>query len=1755
MAVQPSPRDASPGLDQKRQEAERQRKEWRDGLKAHIEQQRVAQHTPPAASPAGGEALTWAELKLAAEAGFDELLRQQQMQQQMESMDPRAARAAARNRSPFKSPLRGTPGPEAVQVTLLPSTPPAAQYFMDHTLHPQQPSAWHNTRPAVAEAEAQPANLSPPPAEQPSHASTGTTFDAPVMRGADNPLLNALPAHMTATASTSMGAATTDTTASAGARTSQPSVHAVGAAGDSSNSTGLRRGATTAPRYRPGPQDADDLDGPLMASVEVDGFNGLSGAEPGAAATGPTTLQPVLDAASSPSQDVVRMSSPSVATGSQVTFTGPPGSSGNQAGGSVTQGSVTMAHMGTQAGRGSASGTPTSAPQPLGAAGHDALSAEQRRAIVADLFAPAASASPQQVAAAGLGGSGRLQPPSHLQLQLGNMPAAAAGVGSPGLTQSPGAGSGGPHSARRRHADVTTTPASPSSPAARRALKLDAAVDAAPAASGGIPGQASVAAGGEGVEQPWPSSSAVQKPVPVQAPAPPPRSLLSWGAPGAAPAQPQQRPQQHTRSTWQTPAAAPLQPAVPQASQAAGTSTSSFDFDGSSAHGAGSTPGLSFADHATEVGSSHQHRSGLSASQAGLGASSRVAADDGPAHADPGYITLGSSITAMPAPPADSQLQLLPQPEASQQQAAQHHQPVDQNHAIDLDAQAAEAEPSAPTHEALASDCVEQQQMTLLPPRVEPEADTAQAPAVDAAQGEVGGLLAEIQQLSALRRALKAEFEALGHGGAVEGLQSLTAVLSGQPEEAGAGRGMPAEGTQEQHIVAAAPLPLPENPQAHQSGSQIQPQATMSEPQPQLAVAHPQTVPMQPPQPQTQAAAMPAPTPAAPAPLLSWGPRTAQRTNYPAAPTSGAAAASARPAAAIAAARTASNVARQDSSSMQMLPLADAAGMPVLRAHVNPLFNDADMLESVDTSIARRNPATHLTAGKRAQDGTGAASSNQGQQPMQPSVVPTPSAPQGAAVSKQSQPQPQQQRQQQLPTPTQQQQLVANDGVHAAAAQPAQTSPAPATAMKNLPPAHLMKLLYEQAGMTPPASLQPEPEPTPQPAVQPPAQQVALPLPAQLQAIQQAAPSCGAPAPAADLGHHAGAGAGQSVPIEVHPLAASLPPDAAAPPAPMPMPAPAPLPVPLHMPQPAPHNAPSHQAEDPWAAAAAQAAAAAYVPLNTVPVLAAAAPPTQPALLQPAPNNTALPLQQVPLQQAPSQQAGTPVVMAPQQEVVGITAGPAAALPAPLQWTIPTGQPQVQGAGQPAVPPSLARPSKPRAPATQPSSTAAGAASPGPKGGLAWGYSAPKQQSKAGVSPGPGKQVPAPLPVERPLVMDGSYMEAARVARERAERERADREAIAMQVAAQRAAAAAQATAQQRAAPVEGPSVAAAPAPMPSLRPFPSPMPTPTARLPPPAPPLKAPANIGSYAQPPPSISVLAAQRAAKAAALTAMAAAGNIGTGTTPSSAPVSGVATPAASGGAFARGAPLSAPVTPGTRAAPSSAPSARAAPGQAWGETPTSGAGSGRPSRIPSAPTARTPGGASAISSRPISGVPNSIEDVVGDGDDGDEGVGDENGMYAFLERACDEEGPEKAGAAAPMPQKQAPLLPTLGGSRKLQVFAECAARRCCACILLCSEMLALEGLSQRLATLPCLGVFSCCASTVPRFLGCVLQKQSQGDPSTACSIQRILNGSKRLVPMFTQPHAYVHTAHTGHVQSHAKYSSHAVLLCRLCTRRRT
>lgn len=89
----------------KQAELDRKRKEWRQGLKEYIQQQRgPTGQEEPSAAPSAAVPLTWQELKFAAEAGFDELLRAQEEAAATGADDADTAR---RYRSPYKSPLRG----------------------------------------------------------------------------------------------------------------------------------------------------------------------------------------------------------------------------------------------------------------------------------------------------------------------------------------------------------------------------------------------------------------------------------------------------------------------------------------------------------------------------------------------------------------------------------------------------------------------------------------------------------------------------------------------------------------------------------------------------------------------------------------------------------------------------------------------------------------------------------------------------------------------------------------------------------------------------------------------------------------------------------------------------------------------------------------------------------------------------------------------------------------------------------------------------------------------------------------------------------------------------------------------------------------------------------------------------------------------------------------------------------------------------------------------------------------------------------------------------------------------------------------------------------------------------------------------------------------------------------------------------------------------------------------------------------------
>ncbi|WIA09111.1 hypothetical protein OEZ85_008523 [Tetradesmus obliquus] len=64
---------------QDRHDLERQRREWSEGLKQYIARQReTLKSAPDGKGSDQADALSWQELKLAAEAGFEELLRHQE---------------------------------------------------------------------------------------------------------------------------------------------------------------------------------------------------------------------------------------------------------------------------------------------------------------------------------------------------------------------------------------------------------------------------------------------------------------------------------------------------------------------------------------------------------------------------------------------------------------------------------------------------------------------------------------------------------------------------------------------------------------------------------------------------------------------------------------------------------------------------------------------------------------------------------------------------------------------------------------------------------------------------------------------------------------------------------------------------------------------------------------------------------------------------------------------------------------------------------------------------------------------------------------------------------------------------------------------------------------------------------------------------------------------------------------------------------------------------------------------------------------------------------------------------------------------------------------------------------------------------------------------------------------------------------------------------------------------------------------------
>jgi hypothetical protein len=107
--LQPPPpaQDVSQAPDQRKQEAQRARREWQEGLRAHIRGQRCLSATPSQpstptaaaavadAAPAQPTGLTWDEIKLAANEGFENLVKKIEMEQFMAGDEPRRQQRAA----------------------------------------------------------------------------------------------------------------------------------------------------------------------------------------------------------------------------------------------------------------------------------------------------------------------------------------------------------------------------------------------------------------------------------------------------------------------------------------------------------------------------------------------------------------------------------------------------------------------------------------------------------------------------------------------------------------------------------------------------------------------------------------------------------------------------------------------------------------------------------------------------------------------------------------------------------------------------------------------------------------------------------------------------------------------------------------------------------------------------------------------------------------------------------------------------------------------------------------------------------------------------------------------------------------------------------------------------------------------------------------------------------------------------------------------------------------------------------------------------------------------------------------------------------------------------------------------------------------------------------------------------------------------------------------------------------------------------
>ncbi|KAG2437348.1 hypothetical protein HXX76_006003 [Chlamydomonas incerta] len=252
----PTPSAADP---MRKSQQEEKRKELRQGLQDFIRQQRQAAVPPktPTGGGGGGDGapvvpLTWEELRLAAEAGFDELVRQQEADAEQRADDPVAARAA-RHRSPYKSPFRGAPAPpqETVQVSLVPT-------------QQHQPVA------AAAPAPGSPAAAAAAASHMAALRTSYKFSDAPGWAGqhpaTQQPLQQQQQQQQRPGVDAANGGGPMAAPAAAvlyppgDAPEAVAGASDVGAGSSVASSGGLRRGVTAAARYRVAPLDAETLD-------------------------------------------------------------------------------------------------------------------------------------------------------------------------------------------------------------------------------------------------------------------------------------------------------------------------------------------------------------------------------------------------------------------------------------------------------------------------------------------------------------------------------------------------------------------------------------------------------------------------------------------------------------------------------------------------------------------------------------------------------------------------------------------------------------------------------------------------------------------------------------------------------------------------------------------------------------------------------------------------------------------------------------------------------------------------------------------------------------------------------------------------------------------------------------------------------------------------------------------------------------------------------------------------------------------------------------------------------------------------------------------------------------------------------------------------------------------------------------------------------------------------------------------------------